>query len=54
MSYKMSWKNWIVADKNNFIGHDRQIIKRPAHLSIVLGLGKRSKSSGEAWRVLAM
>ena len=35
MSYKMSWKNWIVADKNNFIGHDRQIIKRPAHLSIV-------------------
>ena len=54
MSYKMSWKNWIVADKNNFIGHDRQIIKRPAHLSIVLGLGKRPKSSGEAWRVLAM
>ena len=54
MSYKMSRKNWIVADKNNFIGHDRQIIKRPAHLSIVLGLGKRPKSSGEAWRVLAM
>ena len=48
----MSWKNWIVTDKNNFIGHDRQIIKRPAHLSIVLGLGKRPKSSGEAWRVL--
>jgi len=54
MSYKMSWKNWIVTDKNNFIGHDRQIIKRPAHLSIILGLGKRPKSSGEAWRVLAV
>ena len=47
-------KNWIVADKKNFISHNRQIIKRPAHLSIVLGLGKRPKSSGEAWRVLAM
>ena len=23
-------KNWIVADKKNFIGHNRQIIKRPA------------------------
>ena len=39
MSYKMSWKNWIVADKNNFIGHERQNIKRPAHLSIVERLG---------------
>ena len=34
----MSRKNWIVADKKNYISHDRQIIKRPAHLSIVLGL----------------
>ena len=32
-------KNWIVADKKNFIGHNRQIIKRPAHLSIVERLG---------------
>ena len=32
-------KNLIVADKKNFIGHNRQIIKRPAHLSIVERLG---------------
>ena len=50
----MSRKSCIVTEKNKFIGHDRQIIKRPAHLSIVLGLGKQPKSSGEAWRVLAM
>ena len=50
----MSRKSCIVTEKNKFIGHDRRIIKRPAHLSIVLGLGKRPKSSGEAWRVLAV
>ena len=50
----MSRKSCIVTEKNKFIGHDRRIIKRPAHLSIVLGLGKRPKSSGEAWRVLVV
>lgn len=35
-------KNWIVADKKNFIGHNRQIIKRPAHLSIWRGLAGSS------------
>jgi len=50
----MSRKSCIVTEKNKFIGHNRRIIKRPAHLSIVLVLGKRPKSSGEAWRVLAV
>ena len=38
----MSRKNWIVADKKSIIGHDRQNIKRPAHLSIVERLGGSS------------
>ena len=39
MSYKMSRKSCIVTEKKKFIGHDRRIIKRPAHLSIYERLG---------------